>query len=158
MKFAAPSKLLKTSWNTMSRIPGGKRAFSRMVGRMAPYTGTVGAEVTELRAGFARGELADRRAVRNHLGSVHAIALANFGEMISGVAMIYSLPADMRAILTGLKVAYLKKARGLLTATCHVDVPTDGKRQEIELLVEIRDAEGQLCCTVKPLWLIGPKS
>lgn len=157
MKLPAPSKLLKTSWNTMRHVPGGKRAFSRMVGRMAPYTGTVGAEVTELRPGFARGELQDRRAVRNHLGSVHAIALANFGEMISGVAMIYSLPTDMRAILTGLHVEYLKKARGLLTATCEVDVPTDRTRQELELLVEIRDADGQLCCRVRPEWLIGPQ-
>jgi acyl-coenzyme A thioesterase PaaI-like protein len=156
MKLPAPSKLIKQSWAALHRVPGGKAAFSRIIGRTAPYTGTVGATITELRHGYSRGELVDRRAVRNHLGSVHAIALANFGEMVSGVAMLYSLPEDMRAILTGLHVEYVKKSRGLLSATCEIDVPSTRERQTVELLVEIRDAEGQLTCRVRPVWLIGP--
>lgn len=157
MKLVSPPVMLRKSWDTLHRVPGGKRVFSRMVGRMAPYTGTIDAKVVELRAGFARAELEDRRAVRNHLGSVHAIALANFGEVVSGVGMLYSLPTGMRGILTGLEVSYLKKARGLLSATVEFEPIESRERRQMVFDVEIRDPAGQVCCTVRPHWLLGPE-
>ncbi len=157
-RTATPSTaILRRAWDTLSKVPGGKRVFSRMVGRMAPYTGTIGATVVELRDGFGRAELRDAKHVRNHLNSVHAIALANLGEMVSGVTMLYSLNPQMRGILTGLEVDYLRKARGVLTATCEVQPITDVKEMETELRVEIRDAAGVLVCVVRPQWKLGPK-
>lgn len=141
----------------MSKVPGGTRAFSKMVGKMAPYTGSIGARIVELRDGYGRAELLDRKPVRNHLDSVHAIALANFGEVVSGVTMLYSLDPKMRAILTGLRVEYLKKARGTLTAECYVEPITEVKEMEITLEVAISDASGQVVCRVYPEWKLGPK-
>lgn len=141
----------------MSRIPGGPRAFSKMVGRMAPYTGTVGARVIELRDGYGCALLEDRKAVRNHLNSVHAIALANLGEMVSGVTMLYSLDPRMRGILTGIRVEYLKKARGTLRAECRVEPITEVAEIELTLEVDIFDESGTLVCRVFPEWKLGPK-
>lgn len=132
-------------------------AFSALVGRMAPYTGTIGARVVELRDGFGRAELRDRRSVRNHLDCVHAIALANFGEMVSGVTMLYSLDPKMRGILTGIEVEYLKKARGTLTGTCEVEPITEVGTIRTQLLVEIRDASGDLVCVAHPKWKLSPR-
>ncbi|HMG52658.1 MAG TPA: DUF4442 domain-containing protein, partial [Kofleriaceae bacterium] len=86
--------LLRDLWNLLSGMPGGKRLFSRLVGRMAPYSGTIHATVTVLRAGYAELQMQDRRAVRNHLDCVHAIALANLAELAGNVALMYSLPAS----------------------------------------------------------------
>ena len=75
-----PGNPLRELWDRMSPFPGGKTVFSRLVGRMAPYTGTIRAKVTRLGPGTAEVVMPDRPGVRNHLRSVHAIALANLAR------------------------------------------------------------------------------
>ena len=106
---------VKSLWDRLSAIPGGKSIFSRLVGQAAPYTGSMGAHVVELGRGHARVELPDRRRVRNHLDCVHAIALTNLAELTGNAAMAYSLPDDARFIVAGLSIEYKKKARGTIT-------------------------------------------
>ena len=108
---------IRESWDRLTKVPGGAALFSRLVGVAAPYTGSMGARVVELRRGFARAELPDRRRVRNHLDCIHAIALANLAELTGNVAVAYSLPDDARFIVAGMSIDYLKKARGTITAT-----------------------------------------
>jgi acyl-coenzyme A thioesterase PaaI-like protein len=144
-------------WDRLSPLPGGRRLFSRLLGRMAPYTGTISPRVEELRPGYARVSMRDRRRVRNHLRSVHAIALMNLAEVSSGLALLYGLPADARAILTGLSIEYSKKARGTLTAEAALEVPSTIERREYEFRSVIRDDEGDVVATATARWLVGPR-
>lgn len=149
--------LLRDAWNLLSGMPGGKVVFSRLVGRMAPYTGTVQATVTVLRAGYAEVQMADRRSVRNHLDCVHAIALANLAELAGNVALAYSLPDDARFIVSGMKIEYLKKARGLITAIGEPPIPRTAARAQYDVLVTLRDAGGEEVAKVILHSLVGPK-
>lgn len=148
---------IREAWDRLHRIPGGRRLFSRLVGMAAPYTGTIGARVIELSRGHSKVTLADRRAVRNHLESVHAIALANLAELTGNLAVAYSLPDDARFIPTGLSIEYLKKARGTITGVCDVDVPSTSERREIEVLVRLYDPAGDQVARSTLKTLIGPK-
>lgn len=149
--------LIRDAWDRLHNLPGGKRIFSAMVGRAAPYTGSIGAQVVELGPGYSRVTLRDRRAVRNHLRSIHAVALCNLAELTGNVAVAYTLPDDARFIVGGLSMKYLKKARGTITGVCDIDLPPGSDRLEIEVPVELLDEDGDVCARAVLETLIGPK-
>lgn len=144
-------------WRRFEGRPGGKLLFAKLLGRMVPYSGTIKPRVLELEPGRAVVRIEDRRAVRNHLRSVHAIALANLGELTSGLAMTTSLGPHHRAIVTSLEIDYLKKARGPLVAEGHGEVPADLKEDtDVEVTATIRDMEEDLVATMRVQWRVGP--
>jgi uncharacterized protein (TIGR00369 family) len=145
---------IRQLWQRFVHLPRGKWLFSIALSRLAPYTGSISPRVEELRDGYARVAMRDRRAVRNHLNSVHAIALMNLAEVTSGLALTYALPADARAILTGLSIDYLKKARGTLVAEATLEPPTTNERREYEFESRIRDRAGDLVAVARARWLV----
>ncbi len=153
----APGNRVRQGWDQLARLPGGQRLFSRLVGRAAPYTGSIDGQVVELRRGYSRVLLKDRRKLRNHLGCVHAIALANLAELCGNVALAYSVPDDARFIVAGLSMEYLKKARGTITAECHGPIPETSDRHEYDVIVEMRNDKGELVTRCTMQTLVGPK-
>lgn len=147
---------VRSLWDRLSPLPGGTRVFSTLLGRMAPFSGAISPRVVELAPGYAKVQMRDRRAVRNHLRSVHAIALADLAELASGLALTYSLPENARAILTGISIEYLKKARGTLTAEARVEVPRSSEERSYELESVVTDAAGEEVARATARWLVGP--
>ena len=156
---------LLTTWSRCQSFPLagqfgkalGKRVFSRVLGTIIPYAGSIGAQVEHLEPGHAVILLPDKRRVRNHLNSVHAIALANLAELSTGLAMISGLQPGVRAILVGLNVSYEKKARGTLRAECHCVVPKSIDRQEVAVETQIMNEDGDVVTRATATWLIGSK-
>ncbi|HLL52985.1 MAG TPA: hotdog fold domain-containing protein [Myxococcaceae bacterium] len=148
--------LIRKQWKLLSGLPGGKRVFSRMMGIIVPYTGTIGARVEELRDGYARVLLPDRRAVRNHLSSVHAIALANLAELAGNLAVLYSAPEDTRMIVAGISLEYLKKARGDITGECTCEIPGRERKEYVNEVV-MKDRAGEIVARAQLRSLVGPK-
>jgi acyl-coenzyme A thioesterase PaaI-like protein len=151
------TNVIRSAWDRLSRLPAGPRLFTRLIGIAAPYTASMGARVERLRLGHAEVSLPDRRAVRNHLACIHAIALANLAELAGNVALAYSLPDDARFIVAGMELDYLKKARGTIRAVCDCPVPTSSSRQEYLVLVSLRDPSGDEVVRARLRTLVGPK-
>lgn len=148
---------MRNLWQRLSPLPGGKILFSRLVGVVIPYTGSMGARVEQLQPGHAIVRLPDRRRVRNHLRSIHAIALANLAEFTTGLATLSGMPDTARAILVGLEIEYSKKARGDIIGECITSIPETEDRQEYKVEVILRDSSGDTVATAWARWLIGPQ-
>ena len=141
-------------WNLLRTVPGGSRVFFKIIGTMAPYTGTIDCDVKRLETGHAEVVLRDSRRVRNHLDSVHAIALMNLGEVSTGLTMLYTVDGVGRGIITNLSMEYLKKARGNITATCDAEIPTRAGRHDVTLEAYLRDSSGEVVAKARAQWRV----
>lgn len=156
-RHESPGVSLLRAWQRTERLPWGNRIFSWLVGRMAPYSGSMGAVIQALEPGHARVVLRDRRAIRNHLASVHAVALANLGELATGLAVTTGLPPTVRGIPTRLSVTYLKKARGTIAAECRTAPPGDVTLPvDHRAVARLRDQASDVVAEVEAVWRLGP--
>lgn len=85
--------------------------FTKKVIDGAPYFASIDPVLSELNTGHAIVDLKNQKSVRNHLGTVHAIAMCNAAELAAGMTTTVSIPDNARWIPTGMTVAYLGKAK-----------------------------------------------
>ncbi len=153
---STPGTRLLSLWRRLHRWPAGQWIFARIFSFIVPYSGSVRPRIRVLEPGHAEVEIPDIRANRQHLGSVHAIALMNVAEMASGLAMMAGLPPTVRGIVTTLQMTYHKKARGTIRAVSRVTVPTVSADQDFEVVAECFDPSGTLVATGRVTWRLGP--
>lgn len=144
-------------WRQLGGTKVGRWLFSRALGFAAPYTGTIGATVLELGEGRSKIMMRDRRRVRNHLRSVHAIALMNLCEVAGGLLATVSMPADARMIITRLQIDFLKKARGRIVAEGRCELPVRRDHGQLPVEVVARDADGVEVARAIVTVLVGPR-
>lgn len=142
----------------LSALPGGRRIFTRAVCLKAPYFGSIKPTVVALRPGHCEVRIKDRRAVHNHLGTVHAIAMCNMAELAGGMATEVTVPADARWIPVGMTVEYLRKARGDLRAIGSLDpIPPHDSGVDVTAKVEILDPADEVVMRAAITMRVSPK-
>jgi acyl-coenzyme A thioesterase PaaI-like protein len=102
----------------------------------APYFASVRPSITQLAPGHCEVRIAKRRRVHNHLGTVHAIAMANMCELAAGLATEVTIPTSLRWIPKGMTIEYLKKAATDLRAVCQL-AETPAWRDGLELTLPV---------------------
>ncbi|TVP10305.1 MULTISPECIES: hotdog fold domain-containing protein [Shewanella] len=103
------------------RLPFGNKIFSLLVSRMAPYFGSIKPIITQLEPNYCECLLRKRRAVENHIGTVHVIAICNGLEMAMGVMAEASIPPHLRWIPKGMTLDYTAKAGSDIRCVAKVD-------------------------------------
>jgi acyl-coenzyme A thioesterase PaaI-like protein len=150
------ARQLLTLWSVLKNAPRGGAVMGRMIGRFAPYTGTIRPVVLTLEPGYARLRMDDRPRIRNHANSVHAIALMNLAEATIGAAMLPAIPLSMKGIPIHLAMDYLKWARGPIIGECRCTPPSLAEKHLLDTTAELFNAEGDVVARALCRWTFSP--
>ena len=155
--MALPVNAALGAWQRLEGKPFGKAIFSRAICFKAPYFATISPRFVELRPGFARVAMRKRRAVQNHIGTVHAIAMCNLAEIAAGTLTEVSIPESMRWLPKGMTVEYVKKAETDVEAIATLPAVEDGAAREVPASVEVRNSGGELVCRATITMWVTPR-
>lgn len=144
-------------WRRFESMPFGKTFFSRFLCFKAPYFATIAPRFEELRPGYARVAMRKRRAVTNHIGTVHAIAMCNLAELAAGTMTEVSIPASMRWLPKGMQVDYVKKSTGGVHAVATLPEVAEGPGRDVLATVEIKDDAGEVVCRATITMWVSPR-
>lgn len=115
----------------------GTRVFDWGFSRKAPYFGSISPRFTVVEANHAELVIKNRRAVHNHIGTVHAIALCNGLEAAMGALAEASIPRTKRWIPKGMTVHYTAKADSDITCIAETN-PEQWTSDDPDLPVRVR--------------------
>lgn len=108
--------------NALHKVPVvGDKVFDVAFSQVAPYFWTVRPHFAVIEPNRAEVVIRKRRAVKNHIGTVHAIALCNGLEAAMGVLAEATIPATKRWIPKGMEVSYTAKADSDITCIAETD-------------------------------------
>jgi acyl-coenzyme A thioesterase PaaI-like protein len=130
-------------WDRAGKIPlVGRGAVSLAVALRAPYFLTIAPTLVELEPNHAVVRIRKWWGVHNHIGTVHAIAVANGLEMAMGVLAEATIPAHLRWLPKGMELEYLALSDSTLLATADTDPAAWEQPGEVEVAVHATREDG----------------
>ena len=125
-------------YKTSTALPlVGDRVFSSAFAQKAPYFWSIRPRFTVIEPNHAELVIPKRRAVQNHLGTVHAIALCNGLEAAMGALAEATIPSHKRWIPKGMEVSYTAKATTDITCIAETD-PAQWTSDDPDLPVRVK--------------------
>lgn len=143
-------------YDRYSRYPLGRWFFNKGIGLSAPFFGTLKPDVVHYSPGRCTIRMADRRRVRNHIGTVNAGALCSLAELTGGLTIDSRVAGHLRWLPSGMTVSYIKKAVGPLKCDCRIDKPIEDLG-EIVVPLMITDQVGDTVFTAEITFYISNK-
>ena len=141
----------------LAKFPFGNWLFSRTIAARAPYFKTIKPTVLKLEENFCQVGLKKRKAVHNHIGTVHVIAICNALEMAMGVMAEASVPKHLRWLPKGMSVDYVAKAGTDIVAEAKV-APEDWQVGDMIVPVTAKDTNGTVVVSGQiKLWITEKK-
>ncbi|TDF41417.1 DUF4442 domain-containing protein [Alteromonadaceae bacterium M269] len=129
-------------WKKFGNHAFGRWLVSKIVCFNAPYFSSIKPVFTRIQPGQVEVAFKKRRAVHNHIKTVHAIAMCNAAELAGGVCLDVSLDAGFRWIPVGMEVKYLKMAKTDLIARCKIEKFDWDEAQDVVMPVGVFDTHG----------------
>lgn len=102
----------------LSSLPPWLRRFAvtKAFTLQVKFAGTGAVQILELEEGRAVLQMKNLRKVQNHIGTIHATAMALLGESATGVVLGMTIPDDKVPLLKSLHVDYVRRAQGTMRA------------------------------------------
>ncbi len=108
------SKLVKTTSKFPKRVRNA--LWSRAFGRVVPMVGTAKVQYLEMLPNKVVVQLANHKAMQNHIGQIHACAMALIAETATGFVTAMNVPDTAIVLIKSFKVDFKRPIKGAMTA------------------------------------------
>lgn len=105
---------LETTVAKLQRYP--KWVLSWAIGRFVKFTGTAGIKYELMTRERVVVSLANAPGVRNHIGQIHAAAMALLAETATGMVVGMNVPDDKLPLIKYMNITYVKRSQGSMRA------------------------------------------
>jgi acyl-coenzyme A thioesterase PaaI-like protein len=155
------SKLVKAT----SKLPKSIRStlWSKAFGRVVPMVGSANIRYLEVSHAKVVVKIENHRAMQNHIGQVHACAMALIAETATGFVTGMNVPDSCIVLIKSLKVDFKRPSKGAMTATATLTEDQQKLMQSTEkgetlVSVRVTDESGEEPIQCEMLWAWISKS
>ena len=155
------SKLVKAT----SKLPKGIRStlWSKAFGRVVPMVGSANIRYLEVSHAKVVVKIENNRAMQNHIGQVHACAMALIAETATGFVTGMNVPDSCIVLIKSFKVDFKRPTQGAMTATATLTDDQQKLMQSTEkgetlVAVKVTDESGEEPIQCEMLWAWVSKS
>jgi acyl-coenzyme A thioesterase PaaI-like protein len=142
--------------------PVHRRALSRLLSWVIPFNRPHGLVIETLDPTRVEVSLPFTRTNQNHVGGLHACALATCAEFSCGILLLRHFPSEQfRLLMRKMEVEYHRQGRSTARARCTISTETlegitralDAKSYTmVDLVVEVFDRSDEKLCTATVSW------
>ncbi|WP_312080797.1 DUF4442 domain-containing protein [Acinetobacter schindleri] len=155
------SKLVKAS----SRLPQGIRTalLSKTFGRVVPMVGSARIRYEQVSHDQVMVSMANHKAMQNHIGQVHACAMALLAETATGFVTAMNVPDSAVVLIKSIKIDYKRPTQGAMRAVATLtneqqQLMQSTNKGETLVQVVITDESGEAPIQCEMLWAWIAKS
>ena len=149
---------------SLNKLPAVLRvwAVSTVIGRIVRFAGTANTRIEKLTPTECIVVIRNKKKVQNHIGSVHAAAMALMAESATGLMTGLSVPDSRILVIRTLELEYKRRATGDMKAVAsfsdeQVAYIQDTEKGEIQVPIKITDSTGEETATARMIWAWTPK-
>ncbi|WP_374665950.1 DUF4442 domain-containing protein [Acinetobacter sp.] len=155
------SKLVQTT----SKFPQGIRTalWSKAFGRIVPMVGTAKIRYLDVSASQVEVTLANHKAMQNHIGQLHACAMALLAETATGFVTAMNVPDSAIVLIKSMKADFKRPSKGAMKAIATLSEEQQQLMQSTDkgetlVSVIITDESGEEPVKCEMLWAWVAKS
>ena len=104
--------------NKVNRTPEFMRSYllTKLFCTKVKYAGTSGVKLIKVSAQEVELKLANKKKVQNHIGGIHAAAMALLAETATGFVFGMSVPDSKLTVIKKMNIDYVKRSTGAMRA------------------------------------------
>ena len=155
------SKLVKTTSKFPQRIRS--TLWSKAFGRVVPMVGSAKLRYLEVSHSKVVVKIENHKAMQNHIGQVHACAMALIAETATGFVTGMNVPDSSIVLIKSLHVDFKRPSKGAMTAVAtltdeQIQQMQNAEKGETLVNVSVTDESGEEPIQCQMLWAWVSKS
>lgn len=138
------------------------KGISTLIGSVVPFVGTSNIHFEKITNNELVVTVANKRKVRNHIGQVHAAAMALLAETATGILVGYNLPDSKLPLIKTMNINFVRRTKGDIKAVATLTdeqllkiMETD--KGEVSVAVKVTDETNNEVIKAEMIWAWIPK-